>query len=226
MNQKRAAMKIKKSLKADIDRLSSLFFHTGVVISLLIVIAAFRWETYLNNEPYIPEIESEVDNEIIDVTRIKTHTPPKPPQPVKISQVDPQTAEEYIEPEEVLIEEIIYPDFPDIEVIERFIDPEIVELADKMPEFDGNIHKFILKNISYPENEKITGIAGVVLVNFIVEPDGSISGIEVERSVSPGLDQEAVRVIKLMKNWTPGEQKGIPVRVRLRIPIKFNLMNY
>ena len=69
-----------------------------------------------------------------------------------------------------------------------------------------------------------TGIHGTVYVNFVVEPDGSISNISVGRGIGGGCDEEAVRVVKMMPKWKPGRQRGKAVRVSFNLPIHFKLL--
>lgn len=102
----------------------------------------------------------------------------------------------------------------------------IVELAEVEPQYPGGeeaMIKFIQNNVVYPELSKELGEQGTVYVQFIVNRDGSISGVMVIRGVSDLLDAEAMRVIKLMPNWIPGMQKGKTVRVRYTIPINFQI---
>ena len=68
-----------------------------------------------------------------------------------------------------------------------------------------------------------SGIQGVVYVTFVVEPDGSISNVRVIRGIGGGCDEEAIRVVKMMPKWIPGNQRGKPVRVQFNMPIKFTL---
>ena len=101
-------------------------------------------------------------------------------------------------------------------------------VVEKMPEFPGGnngMFTFISENVVYPEYEKIHHISGTCYVSFIVEKDGSVTDSKVIRGVGNGLgcDQEALRVMKLMPNWSPGMQNGRPVRTRFNLPIKFTL---
>lgn len=100
----------------------------------------------------------------------------------------------------------------------------IHDVVDEMPIFPGgvsNMIKFFSKNLQYPEQAKATKISGKVLVNFVVEKDGSISNCKVVKSVSPELDNEALRAVSSMPAWIPGKKEGQPVRVRYTIPINF-----
>ncbi|MEA3316840.1 MAG: energy transducer TonB [Bacteroidota bacterium] len=95
-----------------------------------------------------------------------------------------------------------------------------------MPEFIGknkSFKKFILANIKYPNKAKQLGIEGTVYIEFIINIDGSVSDIKILRGISPDLNKEAIRLIKLTnKMWLPGEQRGKKVKIRKVLPIKFN----
>lgn len=93
-----------------------------------------------------------------------------------------------------------------------------------MPEYPGGqgaLHKFLLKELRYPTEARINNEIGEVLVGFSVGMDGYVSGVRVLRSVSPSLDAEAVRVVKLTRYWSPGKRNGVPVRAEMSIPINF-----
>lgn len=95
-----------------------------------------------------------------------------------------------------------------------------------MPSFPGGLGallQYLKNNIKYPKIAEKQGIQGRVVCAFVVERDGSITDIEVKKSVSPELDKEAVRVIKAMPRWIPGKKDGVPTRVRYSMPITFNL---
>ena len=87
----------------------------------------------------------------------------------------------------------------------------------------GECYKFFSQNIKYPTAASKAGIQGKVIVEFLVEKDGSIADITVKQGVNPELDAEAVRVVGLMPKWKPGEQRGEPVSVRYTMPIAFSL---
>jgi TonB family protein len=98
-----------------------------------------------------------------------------------------------------------------------------VEVAPKFPGGDAGMFEFLSKNIVYPVHERDNDIQGKVLTRFIVNEDGSVSDVEVLRSVSPGLDKEAVRVIKMFPRFTPAMQGGVPVRVYFSLPVVFHM---
>lgn len=105
--------------------------------------------------------------------------------------------------------------------------PEKIELNEKQPTFPGGeaaMNSFLLKNIRYPQVAMENGEQGTVYVLFIVEKDGSLTNIQIKKSVSPELDKEAKRLIQLMPHWIPGEMNGEKTRTHAVLPVKFVLM--
>jgi TonB family protein len=103
-------------------------------------------------------------------------------------------------------------------------DEPVYKFVEQMPSFDGDLNAFLAANMKYPEEARKAGTEGKVYILFIIEKDGSISGITVKRpSGSKALDAEAVRVIGLMPNWIPGKQQGKAVNVFFTMPITFKL---
>lgn len=99
----------------------------------------------------------------------------------------------------------------------------VIEIA---PEFPGGREKmveFLQKNLKYPRKAREEEIEGVVVVKFVIKPDGSVADIEVQKGVDPLLDQEAVRVISLMPKWIPGERNATKVDVTYSMPVIFKL---
>jgi protein TonB len=107
--------------------------------------------------------------------------------------------------------------------------PEIIYTksgVDVMPEPDGGAAgwtKFLERNLRYPTIATEAGKSGKVWVSFIVEKDGQISNVMVDRGAGYGMDEEALRVLKLSKKWKPGKQNGEPVRVKYTLPLNFVL---
>lgn len=121
---------------------------------------------------------------------------------------------------------------------------EIIKVPDQLPRFPGcellevdikeksacateHLLDYLYKGIVYPTLAKANGIEGMAVVQFVVEPDGSISEIKLRRDPGGGCGKEAVRVVEKMNNmgekWTPGRQRGKPVRVLYTLPVKFKL---
>ena len=98
-----------------------------------------------------------------------------------------------------------------------------VPIVDHMPEFDGDVYKFIRDHIRYPSEASENGTSGLVVLSFIVEKDGSIKNIDALKKVSDGCTEEAIRVVNLMPKWKPGSNKGEPMRVVINLPVSFKL---
>ncbi len=100
-------------------------------------------------------------------------------------------------------------------------------IVETMPTFRGGdlneFRKWIYKRTNYPQEAIAAKITGTVFLTFIVEKDGSVSNITVIKGVHPLLDDEAVKAISESPKWSPGLQRGQPVRVRFQIPLSFIL---
>ena len=106
------------------------------------------------------------------------------------------------------------------------IDTTIYNNVEKMPAFPGGefkMYEFLAMNVRYPQRAREDGYSGTVYVRFVVEPDGTITNIEVAKGVGGGCSEEAVRIVKMMPNWIPGEAFGKKVRVTYTLPINFRL---
>ena len=82
---------------------------------------------------------------------------------------------------------------------------------------------WLSQNIKYPEIAAKNGVQGRVVVQFVVEKDGSLTDIYAVKRVDPSLDKEAERVVRSMPRWSPGRQNGSPVRVKYTLPVTFKL---
>ena len=106
-------------------------------------------------------------------------------------------------------------------------DNNIYTTVEEAPQFlNGgieNLYNFLSKNLRYPSISKKKGIQGKVMVSFIINKDGSTSDFQVIKSVDPYLDKEALRVMSMMPKWKPGKQNGVPVRVKMTVPVNFKL---
>lgn len=104
---------------------------------------------------------------------------------------------------------------------------EVFVVVEEMPSFPGGdkaLMDFVYSNIQYPEVAKKNKIQGTVTIRFCITSKGTIDQVSVIRGVDPSLDEEAMRVIKMLPPWQPGKQGGKPVNVWYVIPIKFALL--
>lgn len=231
-------MEVKKSPKADLEGKKSTWLLIGYVIVLAFMFVAFEWserEKKVNMEQQVVEVTFE--EEIMPITE----TPPDPtapPQPVEAPKVAElleivDDAQEVEESTDILTEDNL-PTAPvnmnvvPVQVIEEEqpVEQEIFEVVENMPEFPGGnaaLMQYLAKNITYPTIAQENGTQGRVIIQFVVNQDGSIVDAKVARSVDPYLDKEALRVINAMPKWKPGMQRGKPVRVKFTVPVMFRL---
>lgn len=103
---------------------------------------------------------------------------------------------------------------------------ETFTFVEQSPQYAGGneaMAAFLRKNLKYPSQASRAGIQGKVFVQFTVGSDGKIENAAAVKGIGFGCDEEAVRVVKMMKDWMPGKQAGVPVRVRFTLPIAFQL---
>lgn len=105
--------------------------------------------------------------------------------------------------------------------------PEIFDRAEVMPSYPGGVPelmKFLQKNIRYPSLARENGLEGKVIVKFYVDTDGTVREPAILKDgVGGGCGDEAIRVVKSMPKWTPGSQRGKPVKVFYTLPVTFKL---
>lgn len=103
---------------------------------------------------------------------------------------------------------------------------QIFVAVEQQPEFPGGtaaLMKWLASNVRYPQMALENGISGRVIVKFVVEKDGSVSGVTLVRGVDKDLDREAIRVVKSMPKWQPGKNNGQAVRCYFNLPVNFKL---
>ena len=223
-------MEEKKSPKANLENKKLMFTQIGLIISLAVAWIVFEIKSYDTREVAdVGRTVEIVEEEMVEITKQE-----QKPQPVEVPK---QTTQIQVVEDDVEVEDIeINADVDQNEVIEEYVAPEVEEedvveaevftIVEEMPEYPGGLSKltdYLTKNIKYPQMARESGIQGRVFVNFVVEPDGSVSNINVMRSLGGGCDEEAVRVVKNMPKWKPGKQRGKPVRVSYILPIVFKL---
>ena len=202
-----------------------------MILALLVVFGAFSLKSY--DKQTVNQLQVAMDDtpeEIIPITEQKVKPPPPPP-PRQVTQI--KIVDDDVDVEDDLdidveaddateFEEYVPPEEDEEEVEEQ----QIFQVVENMPEFPGGraaLMKYLATNIKYPPYAKEAGIQGRVFINFVVEKDGSITAVKVLRGIGGGCDEEAIRVVKNMPKWSPGMQRGKPVRVSFNLPVKFTL---
>lgn len=230
-------MEIKKSEKANLESKKLTWVLLGLVVALAAHFIAFEWTQY-EDEGTGGEIvdagDIVLEEEIIPITMPEKKTVPPPPQAVSQAEVlnivedDAEIEETTIVSAEDQSEFVEIKDDVPIVVEEPEKEEEIFQVVENQPEFPGGmaeLMKFLQKNIKYPSICQEQGIQGRVIVQFVVNTDGSIVDAQVIKPINPYLDKEALRVVSTMPKWKPGEQRGKKVRVRFTLPVTFRLSN-
>ena len=224
-------MEPKKNPVYDVHRYRSILFSIGLITSISIVIIAFEWSSKVlqpgNPIRDAPPLELVYDAPITD--HLYTNKPlvksvKLPLDFIEVPKESVLSAEELIVEDLFSDEQIELTDFH-IEVPIETVDNDPVIFAEIMPEPVGGYAGFyesLRKLMKYPQIAQQRDIEGKVFVEFIVNEQGEISNLKLLKGIGGGCDEEAVRVLKLIK-WKPGKQRGKPVKVRMVLPINFKL---
>jgi len=227
-------MELKKSPKADLENKRPIFLELGLVIAIAICLFGFKSINKVKPAMTFGTMEGEMLVEELPPITHPEETPPEQPKLPKVADliliVDDLTevnGDPVIDDSGADANTAIYA-LPQLDnnKEKKEVEEPIFIFAEEMPEFPGGeraLLKFLVQNIKYPSIAAETGIKGKVIVNFIVNTDGSISGAKVLRSVDQSLDKEALRVVSSMPRWKPGKQSGKLVRVTYSVPINFML---
>ena len=223
------------------------FLTLGLILALGFALLAFSWKSTEDRLGSLQEIDSSAYEEILTTPPIvKIELPPPPPPLPKIEEIPDEVKieEEFTFVDQTLNEKTPIEAEPTKEVApppppppaERIVEPFFV--VEDMPLFPGcettvkadrkkcsekMLFSYLSKNLKYPSMASDNRIEGRVILNFVVEKDGSISNIKVVRGVGGGCDEAAIEAIENMPKWTPGKQRGRPVRVSYTLPVYFLL---
>ena len=224
-------METKKSTKASIEKMRFPITLTALLFTGSIVLASFSYTTQTERESSQAISQNSVDIQFIETPADVDPPEQQPQQDVMLPPddniiIDSNTQ---VDPPKVTIT-LLPP--PDIKVTKTtIIESPIIDFPDVEATFDaiGDIsatvamQRWIGENVQYPQTSIEMNEQGRVYLSFVVEVDGSISNISIERGVSADLDREAKRLLRQMPKWIPGEAKGHKVRTRCRLPINFTL---
>ncbi len=223
-------MEAKKTPKADLESKKRIFLQLGIVIALLGVLVAFEWKQYERPEFDLGTLEMDfIEEEDIPITRQEQPPPPPPPEQsmeLIIVDDDVEVDEDFFIDVEATVYTEIQEFTPIVVVEEEIVEDVIFTVVEDQPGFPGGEEariRYLTENLRYPQMAREAGIQGTVFVTFVVERDGSVTDVRVLRGIGGGCDEEAVRVVRNMPRWTPGRQRGQPVRVQFNMPIRFVL---
>lgn len=241
------AMRAKKNPNADLNRDSGLYFVIGLTIVLFVTWRALEYKTY---DPVQQEIVQLVDIETLDedvpkTEFLQTAPPPPPPAAPEVIEVieDTEEIEETIIESTEISQETVIADL-DLDASDLAVEEEeedivvpfaIIEVVPVFPgceQFEGDaqrqcfnqkMQEHIQKHFRYPKTAEELGIEGKVFVQFVIDRDGSITGIRT-RGPDHLLEKEAERIIAALPTMIPGKQRNRTVKVPYSIPITFKLL--
>ena len=227
-------MEVKKSPKADLEGKKTSNLLIGAILTLSVLFIGFEWserDKKVTTDTGLQEVVFE--EEIIPITeQEQPKQAPPPPEAPKVEEVleivenDADVQESTIQASDDT-QQAVEVKYTPVEVEEEEVEEQqIFQVVEEMPEFPGGMGecmKFLGKNIKYPTISQENGVQGRVIVQFVVNRDGSIVDPVVVRGVDPYLDKEALRVISMMPKWKPGKQRGKAVRVKYTVPVMFRL---
>ncbi len=223
-------MEIKKSPKANLEKYKLMFLAIGLIVSIGLMVFAFNWQTS-SAKSDLAQTNVVEEEEMVEITRQDLKEPPPPPpqeqqqqQTIEVINIvndnedvndDVELNLEFDEEEDINLEET-----NDEEEDQIFI------YVKNMPEFPGGVvalKRYIAEHVNYPAVARENGIEGTVFLRFEVTKTGKVGKVELQKGVDPLLDQEAIKVIKSLPRFKPGEQNGKKVSVWYSIPVTFKL---
>ncbi len=216
-------MALIKNPKADLKRSYKKIFELSLIISLALLIVAFKFFPHIETKAALSEGPQELFK-VEDVQQTKQENrpppPPKPPIPIEAPSEDVLEDIEIGETELNVNEQVEAPPPPKVEKkVEE--EPQYFVAVEEMPEPIGGIQA-IQSKIVYPEIAKRAGIEGKVYVLAFVDETGTVTKAEIIKGLGAGLDEAALNAVKATK-FKPGKQRGKPVKVQVSIPIVFKL---
>ena len=237
-------MEIKKSYNADLEHRRGWFFLGGFALALglmalvlMIPVAPGDEEIDADMlESIVQDMEFKPNRQADDMIAYQAPAPKEPPVKTKINVVDEPLLQDV--PERLVKNQEAQLDGEGLEAdkaeqtplspvaVDDKDNPLNFRVVERLPEFPGGsveFMKWLTKNLRYPASAQRLKIQGRVLVSFIVNKDGTTSDAKVVKSANAELDREALRVIRMMPKWKPGEDKGTPCRTMVAIPVVFAL---
>jgi protein TonB len=226
-------MELKKSNKANLERMRGLFFQVGLILALGLVLTAFKWGKYsktfdFTDDPGYPLDLMDEPVTIQPTQPIKHAPPPVQPEILLLTTFDDPTFDplDFTEPDVDLIIPTFGVDFG------NNIPPETTEIyeeftVDIQAEFMGGgtekFQKWVMEHIKYPQVAIDNGIDGKVFIKFVIDRTGNLTGIKIVRGVDESLDEESVRVLNLSPQWKPAIKNSKPVAVQYQMPLNYRL---
>ncbi len=236
-------MEVKKSIEADVSNARVPFGINGVLFIAGITLASFSFTTPIIEEAEKEQVEQKKDKDVEEADEKKADVPPPPPAAaaaaptatIDMAQAIDENTVEIDNTGEVKTdistgtqstaatgETTNAIDNVDVAVVTE----EVVDVPDVEASFPGGSPSaWFAKNIIYPEIAQENGDEGTVLVTFVVEKDGRLTSVAIPkgRGQTPELDAEAIKKVRMMPNWTPGQNNGNACRSKFQVKVVFKL---
>lgn len=212
-----------KNTRLDLRTYYTIFMELGLIASILIFIIAMKADFPGKKNTVDFSTENEVVITLQDVPQTEIKHKPTPPVSPDIMPTEPGDEPIIDEPKiEDLNSESFFEDsrmtLPDTK---DDPDEDIFMVVEQEPEIIGG-QEALYDELTYPSACKRAGIEGRVVLQFVVNTDGSVQDVDVLRGIGGGCDKAAVKALKEIR-FKPGRQQGNPVRVRFSWPILFKL---
>jgi len=215
---------LKKNPKADLKLKYQRVFEVSIVLSLFVLIIAFKYfPKYKKEKVKIQAPQELVQVEDVEHTKQEAPPPPPPKPPIPIEAPSDQALED-IEINETELDvnaDVPPPPPPPKEKKDEDTAPTFFVAVEQMPQPIGGIQA-IQRRIHYPEIAKRAGVQGRVFVKAFVDEHGIVRKVELIKGIGAGCDEEALKAVKATR-FKPGMQRGKPVKVQVSIPVLFKL---
>ena len=216
-------MALNKNPKADLKRKYQRYWEISLILSLTLIIVAFKFFPEFKQE--VLEIDAPQElimTEDVEATKQETAPPPPPKPPIPIEAPTDDVLEDVaIEATDLDVDAVVAAPPPPPKVEEEESEPVFFVAVEQMPEPIGGIGA-IQKKIVYPEIAKRAGVQGRVYVKAYVDEAGKVTKVELIRGIGAGCDEAAMEAVNSVM-FSPGKQRGKPVKVQVTVPVLFKL---
>jgi periplasmic protein TonB len=214
---------LNKNQKVDLKRKYQRYWEISLIISLTMLIVAFKFFPKFEQEIIEIDAPQELINvEDIEATKQETAPPPPPKPPIPIEAPTDDVLEDVeIEATDLDVDAEVAAPPPPPKVEEEDAEPVFFVAVEQMPEPIGGIGA-IQRKIVYPEIAKRAGVQGRVYVKAYVDEAGKVTKVELIRGIGAGCDEAAMEAVNSVM-FSPGKQRGKPVKVQVTVPVLFKL---
>lgn len=217
----------RKKPEVDLRNYYNLYLQAGLILALVVLLVIFKMPYHpKNNQSFAPPPQETIKMDQVIQTKQDVKPPPPPRPPVPVAVPNDQVINDApvdLNTELNLNAPIDMPPPPPPAKKEEKKEDQVFVVVERMPKLIGGLAA-LQKHIVYPELARKAGIEGRVYVEFVVDEHGRVMSPKVVRGIGGGCDEEALKAVR-KAHFTPGMQRGHPVKVRYSLPIVFKLQN-